>query len=174
MPTSYHAKVKPPKLSVEQIQELGEPIYRTVVPPHWADNNDHVNVRWYSVLYDDAGDVLHDLHGLTPESHRARNSGTMDLEHHTCFVGEVMIGETVAVYVRALHVNAKRLHYLMFVVNETQHRVASIFECMNAFVDLNVRKTAPFPEASRLLMEEMITAHSGATWEAPVTGVMSV
>ncbi len=166
--------MKPPKLSVEQIRELGEPLYRTVVPPHWADNNNHVNVRWYAVLYDDAGDVLHDLHGLTVESHRERNSGTMDLEHHTCFVGEVMVGDAVAVYVRALQVNAKRLHYLMFVVNETQHRVASVFECINAFVDLNIRRTAPFPEASRLLMEEMIAAHSKAAWPAPVTGVMSV
>jgi len=166
--------MKPPALSLEQVRELGEPIYRTEVPSAWADNNGHVNVRWYAVLYDDAGDVLHDLHALTVESHRARNSGTMDLEHHTHFLSEVMPGETVAVYVRALRVNDKRFHYLMFLVNEQNNRLASIFECINAFVDLNVRKTAAWPENSRRLIEEMIDAHSNVTWPAPVTGVMSV
>lgn len=166
--------MKPPKLSVAQIRELGDPIYRTSIPAAWADTNGHVNVRWYAVVYDDAGDVLHDLHGLTLESHRARNSGTMDLEHHTHFLAEVMPGERVAVYVRALQVNSKRLHYLMFLVNETQDRLASIFECINAFVDLGARKTAPWPEASQRLMEEMIAAQADVTWPAPATGVMSV
>ncbi|HXJ42984.1 MAG TPA: thioesterase family protein [Bryobacteraceae bacterium] len=166
--------MKPPKLTLDQIRELGDPIYKTLIPDSWADTNGHVNVRWYAVLYDDAGDVLHDMHALTLESHRARNSGTMDLEHHTHFISEVMPGETVSVYVRALAVNAKRLHYLMFVVNESQNRLASIFECINSFVDLNVRKTAPWPEATRLLMDEMIAAHSKASWPAPVTGAMSV
>ncbi len=166
--------VKPPKLSTAQIRELGDPIYRTTIPDSWADTNGHVNVRWYAVVYDDAGDVLHDLHGLTHASHRARNSGTMDLEHHTHFISEVMPGESVAVYVRALEVNAKRLHYLMFLVNETGDRLASIFECINAFVDLNVRKTAPWPDESRRLMEEMISASAQVEWPAPTTGVMSV
>jgi acyl-CoA thioester hydrolase len=166
--------MKPPKLTVEQVKELGEPIYRALVPGRWADTNNHVNVRWYAVLYDDAGDVLHDLHGLTLASHRERNSGTMDLEHHTHFVGEVLVEEIVAIYVRALAVNAKRLHYLMFMVNETQGRVASIFECINAFVDLNTRKTAAWPPETQRLMEEMIVAHAGVSWDAPVTGVMSV
>ncbi len=165
--------MKPPKLSAEQIRELGEPIYRTTIPASWADTNGHVNVRWYAVLYDDAGDVLHDMHGLTLELHRARNSGTMDLEHHTHFVSEVMPGESVAVYVRALEVNAKRLHYLMFVVNESKNRLSSIFECINAFVDLNFRKTAPWPVASFALMEDMIEAHSKVGWPVPPT-TMSV
>jgi acyl-CoA thioester hydrolase len=166
--------LKPPKLTVKQIRELGEPIYRTEIPEAWADTNGHVNVRWYAVLYDDAGDVLHDLHGLTVASHRVRNSGTMDLEHHTHFVSEVMPYEMVSIYVRALRVNEKRLHYLMFLVNERHNRLASIFECINTFVDLRARKTAPWPEASRRLMEEMIEAHSKVSWDAPVTGVMSV
>jgi acyl-CoA thioester hydrolase len=166
--------MRPPKLTVEQVRELGEPIYRVVVPANWADTNDHVNVRWYAVVYDDAGDVLHDLHGLTLASHRARNSGTMDLEHHTHFVSEVLVGDEVAVYVRAIAVNAKRLLYLMFLVNETQGRVASIFECVNAFVDLNTRKTAAWPDETLRLMEEMIAAQRHVSWAAPVTGVMGV
>jgi acyl-CoA thioesterase FadM len=85
-----------------------------------------------------------------------------------------MIGETLAVYVRALSVNAKRLHYLMFAVNESKGAVASIFECINSFVDLNVRKMAEWPPEARALMDEMIAAHSKATWPAPVSGVMSV
>lgn len=166
--------MRPAKPTLEQLKELGEPIYRTTIPDAWADNNGHVNVRWYAVIYDDAGDVLHDLHALTVESHRKRNSGTMDLEHHTHFISEVMPGEQVAVYIRALQMNAKRFHYLMFLVNESNGKLASIFECINSFVDLNVRKMAPWPEESGKLIQDMIDSHATVTWPAPVCSPMSV
>jgi len=121
------------------------------VPEEYRDENGHMNMRWYLAIFDDAGDVLHDRIGLTREYHSQHGTGTFDLEHHVHFLSEVNPGEEVAVYMRFVARSAKRLHYLMFMVNETRGKLAAIFECMNAFADLRVRKTAPFPEASRLL-----------------------
>jgi hypothetical protein len=44
-----------------------------------------MNMRWYVAIFDDAGDELHERVGLTPEFHRAHQTGTVDLEHHTHF-----------------------------------------------------------------------------------------
>ena len=151
---------------------LQPPSLRRTVPADWADSNAHMNMRWYVALFDDAGDELHERCGLTAEFHRAHRSGTVDLEHHTHFLSEVMPGETVAVYSRLVARSAKRLHYLMFLVNETKGRLAAIFECMNAFLDLELRKTAPFPPEIAAHIDAWLEDDRKLDWPPPVSGAM--
>lgn len=165
--------MKPPALTVEQILELGTPAFRAVVPAAWADHNGHMNIRHFTAVFDDAGDALYLLIGLTPEFHAARGTGTFDLEHHTHFLREVKVGDAVSVYVRPVARSAKRMHYLMFLVNETQGVVASIFECINSFMDLTKRKTAAYPPDLAAQLDAWIAATAGLSWPAPVCGAMS-
>ena len=133
-----------------------------------------MNMRWYLAIFDDAGDVLHDQIGLSREYHSRHRTGTFDLEHHLHFLSEVNPGEEVAIYMRLVARSAKRLHYLMFMVNVTRGRLAAIFECMNAFADLTMRKTAPFPEEIVLKIDEILARHSKLNWPAPLSGAMQV
>ena len=164
--------MKPPKIALESILQLEPRSLRTVVPENWADSNGHMNMRWYVALFDDAGDELHERCGLTPEFHRAHGSGTVDLEHHTHFLNEVMPGDTVAVYSRLVERSAKRLHYLMFLVNETKGKAAAIFECMNAFLDLAARRTAPFPPEITAKIDAWLERDRKRDWPPPVSGAM--
>ena len=60
----------------------------------------------------------------------------------------------------------------MFMVNVTRGKVAAIFECMNAFADLRVRKTAPFPEEIAQKIDEIRVQHEELNWAAPLSGAM--
>ncbi len=40
---------------------------RHTIPVEYLDLNNHMNMRWYVALFDDAGDTLHDHIGLTRE-----------------------------------------------------------------------------------------------------------
>jgi len=164
--------VKPPALAVESIPALRPPSLRIAVPNAWADTNGHMNMRWYVALFDDAGDELHERVGLTPVFHRARRTGTVDLEHHTNFLNEVMPGHTVAIYSRLVARSPKRLHYLMFLVNETTGKLAAIFECMNAFLDLQTRRAAPFPPEVLARIDAWLERDSKLDWPPPVSGSM--
>lgn len=166
--------MKPPPLVAEQILQLDPPCLRLIVPEKWADANGHMNMRWYIAVFDHAGDDLHERIGLTAEFHRRRSTGTVDLEHHTNFLNEIMPGETVAVYARLVARSPKRLHYLMFLVNETRGRVAAVFECMNAFMDLTVRRTAPFPAEILAKIDHWLDHDLNLDWPAPVSGSMGV
>ena len=53
-----------------------------------------------------------------------------------------MAGDRLAIFARLVARSAKRLHYLMFMVDETRGRLSAIFECINSFVDRKPRKTA--------------------------------
>ena len=55
-----------PTISLEQLASLPE-IYRIVVPPEFEDRNGHMNIRWYLVVYDEAGDAMYPMIGLTEE-----------------------------------------------------------------------------------------------------------
>ena len=135
--------VKPPRLTSEQIQELGQPCYETVARAEWIDRNDHVNIRYFVTVFDDAGDAFYPAVRLGDAGHRSRESGTMDLEHHTHFVREVRLGDRLAVYLRIVGVGPKRFHYVMFLLNQSTRELAAIFECVNTFVDLNGERVLP-------------------------------
>jgi acyl-CoA thioester hydrolase len=164
--------MKPPAIAVESVLALQPPSLHMLVPAAWADSNGHMNMRWYVALFDDAGDELHERVGLTPEFHRRHHTGTVDLEHHTHFLHEVMPGDTVSIYSRLVARSAKRLHYLMFLVNESNGKLAAIFECMNALADLSVRRTAPFPAEIAGKIDAWLARDTLLDWPAPVSGAM--
>ena len=164
--------MKPPSIPLTKILALEPACLRMTVPESYRDQNGHMNMRWYVAIFDEAGDSLYLRLGLTPEYHRQHGTGTFDLEHHTHFLSEVIPGDRVAVYVRIVAQSAKRFHYLMFMVNETRGTLAAIFECLNAFADLKVRKTAPFPPEIASKIAAGVAAGTGLDWPAPVSGAM--
>jgi acyl-CoA thioester hydrolase len=166
--------VKPPNLTSDQIQVLGPSCYETIARAEWTDRNQHVNIRHLVAVFDDAGDAFYPTVGLGDADHRRRESGTMDLEHHTHFVREVRPGDRLAVYLRIVGVGPKRFHYVMFLLNQSTGQVASIFECVNTFVDLVRRKSAPWPDEVRSALLSLLEEHQALAWPAPVCGSMSV
>ncbi len=164
--------MRPPAILLDNITSLGQACLRMNVPAEWADFNGHMNMRWYLAVYDDAGDVWHDRMGLTTQFHKLRNTGTVDFEHHIHYLSEIMPGETIAVYVRVVALTPKRVHYLLFMVNETRGRLASIFECMNGFMDRSLRKTAPFPPEIAARLQAEVAKSEALDWPPPLCGAM--
>jgi acyl-CoA thioester hydrolase len=164
--------MRPPQISLEEIVALEPACLRMTVPEAYRDENGHMNVRWYAAIFDDAGDALHARLGLTPEFHKAHGTGTMDLENHFNYLHEVRAGDRLAVFSRLVAQSAKRMHYLMFMVNETRRSLSAIFECINAFADLKLRKSAPFPPEIAARIEAGVAAGAALGWPPPVCGVM--
>lgn len=165
-------RMKPLDTRLEDITAL-EPIYRLTIPPEYEDENGHMNMRWYLAIFDDAGYPLVASVGLTTDFHTQHKTGGFDLEHHVHYLREVMIGDRVTVYARILGRTAKRVHYMMFLVNETRGALASIFECVNSFADMQTRRTAPYPPEVAERIDAILARHRALAWEAPVSGVMS-
>jgi acyl-CoA thioester hydrolase len=161
-----------PLVPLDKVVALEPACLRVTIPESYRDENGHMNMRWYVSLFDDAGEALYVRLGITPEFHRQHGTGTFDLEHHTHFLSEVSPGDCVAVYVRLVGHSAKRFHYLMFMVNETRGRLAAIFECVNALVDLAVRKMKEFPGEMASNIEAAVAADAALDWRPPVCGVM--
>ena len=61
-----------------------------------------MNVRWYLALYDEAGDAMYPMLGLTPDYFAASGMGGFDLEHHLWYAAEVHVGDNVVFTTRIL------------------------------------------------------------------------
>ena len=165
--------MKPAPIPVEKIRALEPTCLRKIIPEEHRDGNSHMNVRWYATIFDEAADPLHDRLGLPETFHRDNGTGTMDLENHINYLHEVIPGECIAVFARLVAQSAKRMHYVMFMVNETRGNLAATFECINAFVDLKARKTAPFPAEVAAKLEAEVAASSALDWQPPLCGAMT-
>jgi acyl-CoA thioester hydrolase len=98
----------------------------------------------------------------------------MDLENHVNYLHEVRAGDRLAIFSRIVANSAKRMQYLMFMVNDTTGSLSAIFECINAFADLKLRKTAPFPPNIAARIEAGVAASGALDWPPPVCGAMRV
>jgi acyl-CoA thioester hydrolase len=163
--------MKPPDLHLEDVTALPM-LLRTLIPPEYEDENGHMNVRWYMKIFDDAGYPLVASFGITPEYHARHGTGGFDLEHHLHYLREVSIGDTIAIFSRVLGRSAKRVHYMMFMVNETTGTLAATFECVNSFADLRARRTAAWPPDIAARMDARLEQDSALAWAAPACGVM--
>ena len=164
--------MKPQPIPLEKIEALEPVCLRLTIPDSYRDFNGHMNIRWYMAIFDDAGDTMHEWRGLTPAYHDAHGTGTFDLEHHLNYLNEVMPGDDVVVYIRFVAQSEKRLHYVMFLVNRTRGKLAATLECINAFADLKVRRTTPWPPEVAAKTAAAVAAHSQLDWAAPLCGAM--
>lgn len=164
--------MRPPNIPLEKLDSLPL-VYRAVVPETYRDAMGHMNMRWYLALFDEAGIPFFDLLGLSMAYYEQNQSGGFDLEHHIHFLNEVRIGDSLLFRARLLGRSAKRVHYMLFMINETRGVLSSTIEIVNSHADLKIRRTSPFPDAIAERIDAMLTEHQRLDWEAPICGVMN-
>jgi acyl-CoA thioester hydrolase len=164
--------MRPPAIPLDKITALPFAC-RATIPDEYRDMMGHMNIRWYMLLYDEAGFAFFEQLGLTLDYYQQNHTGGFDLEHHVHYLAEVNIGATVAFYARILGQTAKRIHYMLFMVNETRGLLSSTFECVNSHADLTTRRTSPFPAFAAERMDALLAEHQSLDWDAPICGAMS-
>ena len=131
------------------------------VLPEWIDYNGHMNLAFYTVLFDYATDLLFDELGLGLDYRRTRQLGTFVAETHNRYERELLVGARVRVATQILGSDDKRLYlgHEMFAL-EGGHRCATQ-ELMFLHVDLAARRVSPFPPDRRRQVDAAAAAHAG-------------
>lgn len=123
-------------------------IYRTTIQPEWLDYNDHMNVAYYVLIFDHAGEEVVKNIGLGAEVTKKTGISWMVLENHITYNNEVVLDQPVEVRMQLMDHDSKRLHFYfeMYAQNDdgTEY-LASTLEQMAMCVDLNARKSSTFP-----------------------------
>lgn len=115
------------------------------VLPGWIDSNDHMNLAYYVVLFDQGTDGIYEAFGMGPAYKKRTGCGTFAAEAHIIYENELLLGERVRMTSWVVSADAKRLHlaHAMHRVRDGQR--AAMTELVLLHIDLSVRRVAPWP-----------------------------
>ena len=138
--------------------------FRGKVLPEWIDYNGHMNLAYYTVLFDQATDLLFDELGLGLDYRRQTQSGTFVAETHNRYERELLVGAHVRVATQIVASDDKRLHlaHEMFALDHPDAgRRAATQELLFLHVDLVASRVSPFPPDLRRRVAAAAAAHAG-------------
>ena len=126
---------------------MAAPFLTTVmqIEPQWIDYNGHLNMAYYNVLFDRGIDQMWLELGIGPEYMKQRHGSTFTAEAHVRYLREVHLGDPVQVSVYLVAADDKRIHTFEELHHATEGWISATSENMTLHVDMNARKTAPFP-----------------------------
>jgi acyl-CoA thioester hydrolase len=134
--------------------------YQGEARPEWIDHNGHMNLAYYTVLFDYATDMMFDVLDLGLAYRRRTDLGTFVTETHNRYERELLVGDKVRVTIQILFADDKRLHlgHEMFRL-DTGERVATQ-ELLFLHVDLRERRVCPFPPELKARVDAAAAAHA--------------
>lgn len=129
------------------------------VKPDWIDYNGHMNMAYYTVLFDACIDDVFESFGLGPDYVKERGGSYYTLEMHVHYLREVHLQDPIQVSLQLLDYDAKRCHYFQEMHHETEGWLAATSEIMCMHVDMNLKKASPFPDDVLAGVDAMYQAH---------------
>ncbi|WP_173932097.1 thioesterase family protein [Chelativorans sp. Marseille-P2723] len=135
------------------------------IEKEWIDYNGHLNMAYYNVLFDRAGDEVSEALGMGPDYARQRRLTTYTAEIHVVYVRELHLNDRVQASFQLLDHDEKRLHSYQ----ELRHVdgwLAATCECMTLHIDMTGPKVAPFPPEVLARVEALRAAHAALPWPA--------
>lgn len=151
---------------ISAIRELPE-LTSQVIPERWQDQNGHINVSFYMALYNDSGWPLFDLVGIDERYFTERKMGFVDLDNHIHYLKELHVGDHVTTYGKFLANDDKRIHGMVFVINDSTNALAATIEYLSINFDLRKRRAVAIPADIAAELATMNNAHQNLGWTVP-------
>jgi acyl-CoA thioester hydrolase len=93
--------------------------------------------------------------------------GIVDLDNHIRYLNELHVGDRVTAYGRFLAHDSKRLHGMVFVVNDETDVLSSTIEFLSINIDLDARKATPVPDDVAARLRALTETHQTLSWTVP-------
>ena len=133
--------------------------YRARVRPEWIDNNGHMNMGYYVVVFDLATDEWLGWVGLDAAHRETQQVTTFCLEAHVTYHREVREGDPLRFTTRLLGHDARRIHYLHEMFHADTGYLASTNELMSLHVSQATRRGAPMAPAILARLAQIQVVH---------------
>ncbi|MBT3331881.1 MAG: thioesterase [Rhodospirillaceae bacterium] len=136
-------------------------IHRARVLPEWIDYNGHLNMAYYVLMFDNATDRFFDLIDLGVDYVKREQHSAFVLETHVTYQQEVALDDDLRFSMQLIDADEKRLHYYFEMFHAAEGFLAATSEQIALHVDLEARRSAPFPNILRQRIDMVLSAHSG-------------
>lgn len=143
------------------------------VTEDFIDINGHMNITQYLRLGAEAVELVLQAAGMDQNYRDVRRHSSFAVEHHLTYRAEMHLGQRISVYPQLLDRTERAAHVMVYLVDETNARLANTLEAVLVHVSMDDRRSKAFPEDVRPLLDEMVTQHS-AVLDPPLCGAMGL
>ncbi len=144
------------------------------VPSAFEDSNGFLNVRHYLGIGSEGLDEsLYDI-GIPFNWPVLSGFACLSAEHHLTYLHELRTGDDMSVRVRLLGRSERAAHALVFVLDDTNKRVACVFEEIFLCVEIADRRTAPWPADIAAGLDKRVAEHADIEWEPVTSGCLKL
>lgn len=144
----------------EHTHPAGPPTTDGRVLPEWIDYNGHMNVAWYVLIFDYATVALLTRLGIDHDYIEREQLSTFALEMHVTYERELVLDAPYVVHTQILDADNKRIHLHHEMYHADEHWRAAGNEVMLMHIDMQKRRSAPFPQGVQARVDTMQAAHA--------------
>lgn len=126
----------------------------------WIDYNGHLNMAYYSVIFDRGVDHVYDALGIGEAYARSGVGSCFTMEVHLHYLQELSLDDEVEVHFQLLNHDAKRIHFFEYLYHKQAGYLAATSEQLGLHVDMQTRRSAPFPTLALERLQQLKVAHS--------------
>ena len=148
--------------------------YRDIVRSGWIDENGHMNMGYYVVVFDYATDAWLDFIGLNRPYKSAHGVMTFSLESHVTYTRELREGDELRFTTQLLGFDEKRIHYFHRMLHAREGYLAATNELMSLHVSGETRRSVPMEREILEGLEEIQRAHRALSIPPQVGRVMGL
>ena len=131
-------------------------IANQVIKKEWTDYNNHMNMAYYVLVFDQIWEVMLEKFKMGENSAKTTNMSTMVVETNTTYNNEIKEGDEVELNLTFFDHDKKRLHFKMEMIEKSSKKLAATHESLSLYIDLNLRKVTEFEEEKINLMDNFI------------------
>ena len=126
------------------------------IKQEWVDYNDHMNMAYYVLIFDQALEVALGKFKMGESSAKDLNRSTMVVETNTKYLSEVKQGDEIDINMTYFDHDKKRLHIKMEMIEKSKKKISATIEWISLYIDLSQRKVTEFEEDKLKLMDKFI------------------
>ena len=126
------------------------------VKKEWVDYNDHMNMAYYVLIFDQALEVALEKFNMGESAAKDLNRSTMVVETNTKYLSEVKQGDEIDINMTYFDHDKKRLHIKMEMIEKSKKKISATIEWISLYIDLSQRKVTDFEEEKLKLMDKFI------------------
>jgi acyl-CoA thioester hydrolase len=129
------------------------------VLPEYIDANGHMNVGYYTLLFDKALDLPWARLGIYSQQLLQSGMSSFALETHITYQRELKLGDILQFKFLMLDYDAKRVHYFLQMYHAQAGYLAATCEQISICMDMNARRSATWSEPARANIEALHALH---------------
>ena len=122
----------------------------------WVDYNNHLNMTYYVLIFDQACEVVLEKFKMGAESAKTEKRSTMVVETNTKYISEIEEGNEVDVMLTFFDHDKKRLHLKLEIIEKKTKKISASIEWLSLYVNLETRKVTEFENKKVAIMNNFI------------------